>query len=728
MLRLHTFGGCAVTRDGAPLEALSGQRKGLALLAILAAGGELGVSRETVLACLWPESDEERARTSLKQLVHSVRQRLGEPGLLLPATTLRLNPDRISSDVADFREAVRRGDHDAAVALYDGPFLDGFYLRGADGLEQWAATERAPLALAFARSLEVLAERASARGDVRAAVDWWRRVAQTEPLSANGATGLMRALEAAGERAAALQHARVYQRLVHEEVGGAPDASVATLVARLQRAESMPVAPAAIAAPPNGARGSLPAVPPASRSELHPSVAVLPFANTSGDRLDEPFTDGLTDELIGALGKVAGLKVAGRTSAFALRRRGLGARAIGETLGVATVLEGSVRRIGSRLRVSAQLVSARDDAVLWAETYARELADVFAVQEEIAQAIVAALRLELGRAGGGRVRLVGRPPTSLEAYELYLKGRYLWNTRLTNEGLRLALAYFQQAAERDPAYARAYAGMSDVHALLAIFGYGRAHEDFVAAKTTANKALALDDTLAEAHVSLAHVLFVHDFAWDAAERTFRRAIALDSANPAAHFIFAVCLQDQGRFDEAIAELQIARAIDPLSAQVGNLLGRVYVNARRPDNAIHSLHEALELNPQSDLAYQQLGHAYLQKGMHREAVAALRQAAGLSGARDAAHLAYALAVGGDQAEAQRIVRDLCDSPEHAHVLPFHIAMAYAGLGEVEEAFRWLERGYTERAAFMDGVKITPAFDTLHADPRWASLLRRMGLDP
>ena len=456
---------------------------------------------------------------------------------------------------------------------------------------------------------------------------------------------------------------------------------------------------------------------------------MLPFANTSGNAADEPLSDGLTDELIGALGKLAGLKVAGRTSAFALRGRGLGVRAVAEKLGVSTVLEGSVRRAGTQLRVTAQLVNADDDAVVWAETYVRELSDVFAVQEEIAQAIVGALRVKLGRPrGGDHVRLVGRPPASLEAYELYLKGRHLWTTRFSADALRLALLYFEQAAERDPMYARAHAGISDVHALLAIFGHGSAHEEFAAAKAAAHKALALDDTLAEAHISLAHALFVYDFAWDAAERSFRRAIELDPANTTAHSFFAVCLQDQARFDEAIAELQTARSLDPLSAHVGNLLGRVCVNARRPDDAIRFLREVLELSPQSDLAYQQLGHAYLQRGMHREAISALRQAAGLSGARDAAHLAYALAVTGEQGEARRLMEELCAAASFPDRLSFHFAMAHAGLGDIDEAFRWLERGFADRAAFMDGVKITPAFDPLHDDPRWAVLLGRMGLDP
>ena len=718
MLRLHTFGGCFVTHDGARFDLLSGQRKGLALLAMIAAAGERGVSRETVLAYLWPESDEIRARTSLKQLVHSLRQQSGSPGLLESTPTLRLKPELITSDVAEFRDAMRGGEYRTAVDLYAGPFLNGFYLRGVDGFERWAATERAPLARDFARALEALAVNASSAGDTTASVEWWRRLVEIEPLSTRAATGLMLALDAAGDRVAAVQHARHHEQLVRNELGVAPDPSVTALADRLQKSNA--------AAEPN-ARHSGNVVRQAAERGTRASVAVLPFANTSGDPSDQPLVDGLTDELIGALGKVAGLKVVGRTSAFAVGGRGLAAREVGATLRVGTVLEGSVRRAGARIKVSAQLVNVEDDAVVWTETYAREISDVFEVQEEIARGIVNALRGTLRRSGVGE-RLVGRAPTSLEAYEYYLKGRHVWNTRFSGDGLRLALSCFEQAVALDPTYARAYAGISDAHAVLAIFGYGSASEEFGAAKSAARKALALDDSLAEAHVSFGHVLFVHDFAWDAAERSLRRAAELDPANINAHSFFAVCLQDQGRFNEAIAELQIARAIDPLSPHVGNLLGRVYVNARRPDDAIRALQDALELNPLSDLAYQQLGHAYLQKGMNSEGIVALRQAAAMSGPRDAAQLAYALAVTGDHLEARRQLAELragLSSPPD--MLAFHLAMAHAGLGEIDEAFHWLERGLRNRAAFMDGVKITPAFDVLHGDPRWHSLLRRMGLD-
>jgi TolB-like protein/DNA-binding SARP family transcriptional activator/tetratricopeptide (TPR) repeat protein len=760
LLRIHTFGGCFLEREGTRLDMLSGQRKGLALLALLATAGERGMSRETLLAYLWSESDEERARTSLKQLVHSLRTQLRTPDLLLPSAELRLNPNVIGSEVAEFREAVLRGDHDTTVALHTGAFLEGFYLKGADEFERWVATERASLARLNTRALEALAEQATERGETRRAVEWWRRLVNAEPLSARAATGLMLALDAAGERTAALQHARVYELIVRDEVGGAPDPSVLDVVSRLQRAGPVAVsassdvhpsgnAPRPVAHLTDSARtrrsrwglgvvaGALlvaavgayqtwphGAATNAVAATTRASVAVLPFVNTSGDLGNEPFSDGLTDELIGTLGKISGLKVAGRTSSFALKGKGLGVRAIADTLGVGAVVEGSVRREGSRLKVAVQLVNTSDGTVIWTETYDRELVDAFTVQEEIARAIVAALRVKLvARSDRASSR---RPTADPVAYELYLRGRYIWRERPGRDGILEAARYFEQAIARDSLYAQAYAGLSDAHTRLAVFGYGQPHEEFAKGKAAAQRALALDSTLADAHASLAHVLLVHDFDWAASEREFRLALALDPSYIFARTVLAICLSSQGRFDEAVADLDTARTTDPLDPAVGQVLGRIYVSQRQPDLAIRALGEALELNPQLDLSYEQLGHAYLQKRMYVEAITALRRAAVLSGIRDSAQLAYAYAVAGQRAEARRIVGMLLDSSKHRYVPPFHIAMAYAGLGEVDEAFRWLDQGYVERASFMNGIKAETAFQSLHADPRWSSLLGRMGL--
>ena len=462
----------------------------------------------------------------------------------------------------------------------------------------------------------------------------------------------------------------------------------------------------------------------APASVLRPSVAVLPFQNTSGDSTDEHFSDGLTDELIGALGKVGGLRVAGRTSTFALKKSRLGVRAVAETLGVATVLEGSVRRAGGHLRVGAQLVSGADGAVLWSDSYDRELADVFVVQEEIARAIVAALQVRLGAAGAPRVRRATRDSL---AYDLYLQGRYAFWTH-PSRGAGLAIGYFERAVARDPSYAAAYAGLSDAYTRLALFGAAPPRETFAKAWVAAQRALALDSSLAEAHVSMGHVRLLTDHAWADADREFKRAIELDPSYTFARAPYAVSLASRGRFAEAIAQLDTVRTIDPLALPMMNLLGRVYVAARRPDDAIAIMSKSLQLDPQADLGWEQLGHAYLQKRMHPEAIAAFRKAAALSGQRDSAELAYAYGVTGQRPEAARVLRRLLDPSRPGPVLSYHIAMAYAGMGEADSAFAWLDRGLAEGASFMSWSKVEPGFASLHGDRRWAPLLRSIGFAP
>lgn len=810
MLRLRAFGSAAVERDAARLEGLSGQRKAVALLTLLAVAGEPGLSRDRVVATLWPESDETRARGALKQLVHAVRQQLGVPEVLVGTADLRLNPECIGSDVADFDAALRAGDAERAVALYAGPLLDGFHLRDAAEFERWADVERAEYARRYDRALETLADAATASGDHVGAVQRWSRLAASAPLDARVAVRLMTALANAGDQAAALRHGRTYETLVRGELGAPADPSVGAAMVSLsavplagERAAPVEDAPAArarqgpaVSVPPSrspepnpkvaasaeptlapesappapmprptvggtgqdrrrawalpaaavagaltvavlggyvGRKGAAAAASasarqraatPVLRTAARPSVGVLPFANTSGDPADEPFSDGLTDELIGALGRVPGLKVSGRTSAFALKGKGLGVRAVADTLRVGAVLEGSVRRAGDRLRVTAQLVNAADDSVLWAETYDRAPTDIFAVQEDIAQAIVGALQVKLG--GPGRP-LVRQGTADSAAYELYLKGRY-FSSRPTGATLRRAVGYFEQAIARDSAYPAPYAGLADARALLVLFAGSSPREELPRARVAAAKALALDSTLAEAHAALAHVLFAFDWNWPAAGREYERAIALDPGYATGRQRYGIYLLDQGRFDEAAAALTEALAIDPLSAPITMTLGRVEVSARRPGRAVPRLLAALELNPELSFAHQQLGHAYLQQGMVDPALAAFRRAALLSGPGDSAQLAYAYALSHRRAEAEAIVRQLLASGARRYVPPFGVAMAYVGLGDSDAAFRWLERGYEERAAYMDMLNVTPAFDPLRADPRFGRLLRRMRLRP
>lgn len=452
-----------------------------------------------------------------------------------------------------------------------------------------------------------------------------------------------------------------------------------------------------------------------------PSIAVLPFDNTSGDADDEPFTDGLTAELITALSRVPTLKVAARTSTFALKGKNLDLRTIADTLRVNTLLEGSVRRDRERLKVATQLVDPRDNRVLWSATYDRDRRDVFAVQEQIARAIATALSVRL-TGSDVPTRLAERPTEDFEAYQLYLKGQYFVTTRRRAE-LHRAVQYFVEATLRDPGFARAYAGLSSAYASLGIFGFERPRDVSPKARAAAERALALDPNLGEAHAALAHEQMTYEWNWKASEESFKTAIALDPKYPQARIWYAAFLWGRSRGEEALAQLRVMRELDPLSP-TGLMSGRVYVSSRRPDEAIRDLQETLELNPRSDLALQVLGHAYLQKGMNNEAIDAFRRAAVLSGVRDSAHLAYAYGVTGHRDEGKRLIESLVASDGSRYLPPFHIALAYAGLGDKDAAFHWLERGYTEHASFMDGLKVTPGLDVLHSDPRFTALLERM----
>jgi serine/threonine-protein kinase len=452
-----------------------------------------------------------------------------------------------------------------------------------------------------------------------------------------------------------------------------------------------------------------------------PSIAVLPFVSTSGNADDEPFTDGLTDDVIAALGRVPALTVRPRTSSFALKGKKLAVRTIAGMLRVNYVVEATVRFDQERLKVATQLVDARENRVMWSATYNRDRRDVFAVQEQIARAVATALSVRLTGSDVPTV-LAERPTDDFEAFQLYQKAQHLLGTRRRAE-IHRAVQYYVEATQRDPSFTRAYAGLSSAYATLGIFGFERPRDVFPKARAAAERALALDPNLGEAHAALAHELFTYEWNWKAAEASFKTAIALDPKSPMTRMYYAAFLQGQDRGEEALAQLRVMRELDPVSP-TGLMSGRVYVNSRRPDEAIRDLDETLELNPRSDLSFQLLGHAYLQKGMNDEAIDAFRRAAVLSGVRDSAHLAYGYAVTGQRADAKRLIGDLVASGRNRYLPPFHIALAYAGLGDKDAAFRWLERAYTEHASFMDGIKVTPGFDVLHSDPRFAALLERM----
>ncbi len=454
------------------------------------------------------------------------------------------------------------------------------------------------------------------------------------------------------------------------------------------------------------------------------SIAVLPFEATSGSLEEAAFGEGLADQLIRALGGMSGVHVAAPASAAALKRRGLDVRTIGERAGVATALEGRVHRDGDRLQVAVNLIRTSDGRPLWSKSYEASAQDLFGLQEQVTRDVAAAVSPGRG-AEPPPDRLTGRGTEDREAYELYLRGRYLANTR-QRDGLLRALAYYEEALGRDPAYARAHAGIGDAWTFLGLFAHVPPHDAFPKARAAAKRAIALDSRLVEGHATLAHLLVVYEWDWEAAESALERAIAVDPRYPELRMYYASFLHSFGRSEEALTQLDLARELDPLTP-TGLLRGRIYVNTRRPDAAIRVLQEEIELDPRRDLAHQLLAHAHLQKGSSDEAIASMRRAAALSGPRDSAQLAYVYAVTGHEAEARRVLAELRERGEALDQLGFHLAMAYAGLGDSDEAFRWLEKAYDQHASFMSLLAVSTGFESIRSDPRFGRLLQRMGLD-
>jgi serine/threonine protein kinase/tetratricopeptide (TPR) repeat protein len=459
-----------------------------------------------------------------------------------------------------------------------------------------------------------------------------------------------------------------------------------------------------------------------------PSLAVLPFTNLSPDRENEYFSDGMTEELITALGRVDGLRVAARTSAFALKGKRLDVRAIGETLHVATVLEGSVRRIGDKLRVAAQLVDARSGYHLWSDEYDRRLKDVFSVQDELARAIVSALRVRLKLRGGEDTALLVPSPRELEAHDLYLQGRYELNQR-TYESLRRAVSYFDRALAQDSTYAQAYAGLADTYGRLPLFGPVRPSDAYQQSKRAAERALALDSALDGAHAALADALMLGDYDWRQSEAEYRRTFLLNPSYAIAHNSYANLLRLLGRMDEAVAERERARSLDPLSRPIGAELGRDLEMVRRFDDALRQLRTTLESDTNFARVHLYLCLAYLSKRTPRKATGECERAVTLTGGyQGMGPLAYAYAASGDRSRATALLRQLEDRARREYVPPWELAVAHLGLGDIDGTFAWLDSAYTARDPSVTLGLSEPIWDPVRGDPRFARLRARMGLGP
>jgi TolB-like protein/DNA-binding SARP family transcriptional activator/Flp pilus assembly protein TadD len=781
---LRIFGGASVDGPSGPIGGRAAQRHRLGLMALLALHPRL--TREKVVAYLWPSATESRGRRLLSDSIYRIHQELGCEVVIASGEDLRLDAGCLPCDAVDFQAAVKAGDFERAVDLYAGPLLDGFFVPDAGEFERWATTIRDELAAEHARALEALAQRAEEAGDTPGAIRWLRRAAAADPVSSRVTLRLMEALARRGERGAAIRQAHVHARFLEEELGATPDPAIEALLDRIRRdpEPAMPPAPPevrrphiasqAIApesiAPPDVALESISPVParpsrgapgdpeirgadparkpwrmvagvlatvlilvagaayfgrpePAAVRGGVRDIVVLPFVDLGPAGEHDYFADGITEELIAVLSRVEGLRVVGRTSAFAFRDQALGARQIGEVLGVGAILEGSVRMFDDRLRLTARLVDVETGYQLWGETYDRRMEDVLRIQDEIGRSIAATLQRRLVQESPSPGSI---PQVDPDAYNLYLQGRFFWHRR-TGADLRRAAHVLEAAVSRAPDYAQAHVGLGDAYAVLGFYDFLPPSEAFPRAREAALRALELDPSLAAAHATLGYVALYHEWDWERAEDEFRRAIRLAPSYSTAHQWYANFLTARGRFPEAESAMLRAQELDPLSLIANAALGWVHYYAGDYDRSIAQCLRTLELDSRFGLAYLWMGQALERTGRLDEGIAAIERAVELDdgSALSRAALARILALRGSPDQTRAILADL-ERTDTAYVPSYEIARVHEALGDTERALDWLERAFHERSHSMVFLEVDPALAALRPHPRFRSLTARVGL--
>jgi TolB-like protein/Tfp pilus assembly protein PilF len=457
-----------------------------------------------------------------------------------------------------------------------------------------------------------------------------------------------------------------------------------------------------------------------------PSIAVLPFVDLSPQKDQEYFCDGMTDEISAKLSRLKNWKVISRTSVMRYKSTDKDIKQIGQELGVATILEGSVRKEKDNIRVIATLINIADGSQIWSDTYDQKLKSVFVIQNDIAEKIANALKTQLS--SEDKELLQKKPTENLEAYNLYLQGRWFWNKR-TDEGLKKAIEYFDQVIEVDSNYAQAYAGLADSYTLLSEYGTLPPKQAFPKAKAAALKALEIDETIAESHTSLAYVKFLFDWDWAGAEELFKRAIELNPSYATAPQWYSFLLLVTGRFDESVAMVRGALKSDPLSLILNSAVGLRLYFARRYDESIEEELKTLEMEADFIPALTILGNAYVKKGMFEEAILTFQMVVNLTGGvgwGNQPTIGYAYAVSGQRKNALNVLEQYkrLRAAKQRYISPYKIAAIYTGLGETDQAIEWLEEAYEERSILLLYLNIESLWDPLRSDPRFQDLLRRM----
>jgi len=693
MITVQLLGGASLRSGEKPLAGPPAQRHRIALLTLIVAAWPQPLSRDRAMALLWPERDAANARRLLNLAVHVLRGALGEDAIASTGDGLLLNPAHLNCDLHHLRAALVENASDRVARLYTGPLLDGFHLDDSVEFGHWLDECRRELTHGYIGALLDVARRQEQAGDVHGRVRTLMRLVATDPHSPVHAQALMRALDAAGDRTGAIQHAGEHARRLRVDLDLAPNTAVEALAAEL-------------------------------RSPAASTVAVLPFVHLNPKGENEYFADGITEDVIAHLSKIRALKVISRTSVMPFKQRQRSLKEIGAALGARTILDGSVRQAGDRVRIVAKLIDVETDQHLWAETYDRQLTDIFTIQTDVALRIAAALKAELSRDEESRLRR--KPTNDLEAYQLFFQGR-AWFIRYRSEAYLRAIEYFDRAIARDPTFALAYANLAMVYTELAEAGAMVPEVAYARAGEAAGNALRLDPELGAAHCTMAHVKMVRDLDWSGAEQAFKRALELSPSSDDTYDLYGRLCAGLGRYDEALALQRRARELDPLAHRMDGVT--TLLRAGRYDQAVREAESAVELEPGYDRARATLGWGYFFSGRHDDGLAELERAVSLSPGNTMwlGQLGQAYAMAGNAAKGRQILRQLEERARTSFVSPYHFAYVYTGLGEFDRAMDLLERAVAERTGPVYSIKGSFLLTHLHAHPRFRALLRRMKLD-
>jgi DNA-binding SARP family transcriptional activator/TolB-like protein len=785
-MRLRTLGALDLRdSDRRELRAVLAQPKRIALLAYLALATPRGFHRrDTLIALFWPEHDEEHARNSLSQSVHVLRQALGAGALVSG------NGDALSLDWADlwcdasaFEEALDDGRLCDAVELYRGELLEGFHLGGAPEFERWVEAERERLARRYAAALEELAAEREAGADFFGAAMWWRRLAARDPYSSRIALRLMRALAAAGDRAAAVQHARLHEAMLLEELEVAPDPEVSALVRQLQAAPPQDHGPtngntlaaqtsadSLVISADSVVRRTIVASPDAPRGHRLPrrrqvtvaaalvtlamaaggavafsrgglssslpirSLAVLPFANLSGDSIDQVFADGMHDELIVQMQRYPELSVTSRTSVLQYRATSKRPSEVAHDLQVDGVVEGTVMREAGRVRMNVKLVRGSSDRQIWAKSYTRDLRDILELQREVADAVARELRVATTPVSRATRQAVGPPdsaPNQLYLMRLYQNGRSYALSR-SYVGMQTARQNFRSAIDRDSTFALGYAALAEVYEIMAYYDFAPVRPALDTAHAMARLAMERDSTLPEAHTALAMSLAAAgDF--EASERAFERAIELGPSNAEAHYWYSMLLVALGRGEEALRHADRGLELDPLSprgAQGMKRSAEYLITGTRPPvkQRLEDHRPILKIEPGEPWALAREAVNLAEAGRcvdARSNVLRAHQLAPGNNVRMLGHTGMVEWLCGDTARARALLSKMKRSPRAAdYGAP--IAALHARFGEKDSAFAWLGRQHTWTMIHLAFVSADQYMDPLRSDPRFPQLLRRLGI--